>query len=69
MAIETEAFMASVTSAPATIAEPIHPLDQPRADVRSSNHPAYPLQTLTGVQVLATGSYVPSEICLRRAVR
>ncbi len=54
--------MASVTSAQQTIAEPIHPLDQPRADVRAGQHPAHALKTLTGVQVLATGSYAPSEI-------
>ena len=54
--------MASVTSAHDTVVEPIHPLDQPHLDVRCGAHPAHPLKTLTGVQILATGSYVPTEV-------
>lgn len=54
--------MSIVTAATPKRIEPIHPLDQPHVDLRSVTHPAHPLKTLTGIQVLATGSYVPSEI-------
>jgi 3-oxoacyl-[acyl-carrier-protein] synthase-3 len=54
--------MASAPSATHTLAEPIHPLDDPRADLRSGVHPAHALKTLTGVQVLATGAFAPAEI-------